>query len=406
MQRLKLTAACLLLIVVAGCGGGEEEGTALKKSSSAAPVPVQAAQAPRADRPAGGNQKKAISSRQEPQKPAALTAEQMENGFTVLTEPPPNFQVLSAGPNEQADQFAVVLPEEGVSSSSFKVTPPPAAGGSGQRAASQKLPEGFEAVAGSGASESGWPLQIRCEKDDSIFMFIPGGGGPLGADAGPADASPQLTIPLKPFYMQQHEVTLKQYRVYRDDVFATKKRYRPQPLNVDSPDNHPALGLAWGEGGFYARWIGADLPTEAEWERAARTEAGWRTPWGNGRAIWSRSRELHQIDPVMSFRTDVSPYGVFDLAGNAREWVSDWYSDTAFADAAKRPLDLPNWPGPRKPSIDNHRVVKGNGPDWSVWHRAAQHMSHEAADIGFRCVLRLDAGEEEQDEKKKSTRRN
>ena len=152
--------------------------------------------------------------------------------------------------------------------------------------------------------------------------------------------------------------------------------------------------------------VSSKVTCRTEWERAARTEAGWRTPWGNGRAIWSRSRELHQIDPVMSFRTDVSPYGVFDLAGNAREWVSDWYSDTAFADAAKRPLDLPNWPGQRKPSIDNHRVVKGNGPDWSVWHRAAQHMSHEAADIGFRCVLRLDAGEEEQDEKKKSTRRN
>lgn len=405
MQRLKLTAASLLLIAIAGCGGGEEETAELKTAAGAAPVPVRAAEAPKADKPDNSRKNAAARTRPEAEAPAALTAEQAANGFTVLTEPPPNYQVLSSGQDEQADQFAVVLPDEGISSSSFKVTPPPAAGGGGTRAASQKLPEGFTAVAASGASESGWPLQIRCEKDDSVFMFIPGGAGPLGSDSGPADARPQLTIPLNPFYMQQHEVTLKQYRVYRDDIYATKKRYRPQPLNVDSPDDHPALGLAWGEGGFYARWIGGSLPTEAEWERAARTEAGWRTPWGDGRAVWSRSRELPQIDAVMSFRTDVSPYGVFDLAGNAREWVDDWYSDTAFADAAKRPLDLPNWAGPRKPSIDNHRVVKGNGPNWSVWHRAAQHMSHEAADIGFRCVLRLDTGDEEQGEKK-STRRN
>jgi formylglycine-generating enzyme required for sulfatase activity len=91
----------------------------------------------------------------------------------------------------------------------------------------------------------------------------------------------------------------------------------------------------------------------------------------------------------MSFRTDISPYGVFDLAGNAREWCSDSYSDVAYQEATRNgETVVRNWPGPKRAVIANHRVVKGNGPDWMSWHRRPAHMRTPGNDVGFRCVLR------------------
>ena len=388
MRHMLLASVAIVLAAVSGCGGGEadvaEEGGSV--------LPVRAAKSdatPSRSTPAARSETKTPAAAR-PAAPVAgpIPDDQRENAFTLVTEVPPNFRVVAEGPDPRENQFQVVPPPAGAGSSSFRVQPP---AGSGGGAASQSLPEGFTAIEGAGVSESGWPLRIRCEKDDAVLAFVPAGSGPLGTDDGPENTRPQLTIPLDAFYMDVHEVTLQQYRAYRAAVFEEKKRYRPQPLNVGADDSHPALGLSWGESRLYGRWCGRELPTEAEWERAARGVAGWRTPWGNGREVWSRSRTIRQIDPVQSFQTDVSEYGIYDLAGNAREWVEDWYSATAFADAAKRPASLPAWAGPRRASISNHRVVKGNGPDWSVWHRTSQHMSEEAADIGFRCVLRLTA---------------
>ncbi len=93
---------------------------------------------------------------------------------------------------------------------------------------------------------------------------------------------------------------------------------------------------------------------------------------------------------MQSFRTDVSPFGIYDLAGNAREWCVDRYSPTAFADALKASnRQLRNWKGPRTGKPENARVVKGNGPNWDAWFRVGMDGSHSHPDVGFRCVLRL-----------------
>ncbi len=148
--------------------------------------------------------------------------------------------------------------------------------------------------------------------------------------------------------------------------------------------------MSWGEARAYARSLGEDLPTEAQWEKAARGRDGFSAPWGNGRAIWPRSRKLDQIDAIKSFRSDQSVYGVFDLAGNAREWCLDLYSDRAHHELSNvSPQRARNWKGPRNVPNSNYRVVKGTGPDWAVWHRHHADMRQHAADIGFRCVLRV-----------------
>ena len=92
----------------------------------------------------------------------------------------------------------------------------------------------------------------------------------------------------------------------------------------------------------------------------------------------------------MSYPTDRSYYGVFDMAGNAREWCADWYAPDAHEQALEAFGQVPrNWKGPRKAEPQFHRVIKGSDSDWAVWSRDSASMSDRVRDVGFRCVLRV-----------------
>ena len=223
------------------------------------------------------------------------------------------------------------------------------------------------------------------------MALVTGGAVVVGHDGGPAESKPQLTVVIDSFYMDVTEVTLGQFERYRKALKEEKGRnVVAEPANVSSPHQEPVLGVSLTQAQFYARWAGKEIPTEAEWERAARGEGAFDHPWGNGRAIWKHPRTRDEIDPVKSFRTDLSPFGIYDLAGNAREWCIDRYSPTAFADALKSSSgQLRNWKGPRVGHPENARVVKGNGPNWDAWYRIGMNGTHGHPDVGFRCVLRL-----------------
>lgn len=401
MSAYRILFCSLATLLLAGCGGGSSTPKAPKTIQSP-PIPANLNSRPD-PQPAPANVAQTVN-----KEPAAGTKsssklkstgnlfedEDPRNVFEITGEEPVA-QVGSAQEAWQVDRFAVgdLAPE--TDSTFFEVG---AAGGNAPETAatgpsrneSFQLPSGFSEVPSYGYSEDGLPLRIRGEKSGALMALVPGGLAHVGSQNGPDETQPAFTPFLDTFYMDVTEVTLEQYQRFRDEI-KQKKNMKAQAAQNDGQDPElPALGLPWGVAQGFAHWAGKELPTEAEFEKAARGPDGWRTPWGNGRAVFAKARPYDLIVPVASFQNDCSVYGIFDLAGNAREWCFDLYSDTAHQDAtAAKDKTLRNWSGPKKGASSNIRVVKGNGPEWSAWHREGRSGGERHPDIGFRGVLRV-----------------
>jgi sulfatase modifying factor 1 len=421
-----------MIALVAGCGGSDAPQQPSGAAQAAAPLEAPD-NPPAEERPA--------PARHALQKAAAATAsgppgiDPSVNPHDVfeVDAPQPTFERVQ-GPDgpASANTFDAAFPAKGSTSTDFKMveTPKPesvapsgsaeetqpakrtekpgakshpaskaADGERGDRPASEKgdgeskksLPPGFRALASFGYSNVGWPLRIRSQIDGAEMALVTGGAVIIGHDGDPPESSPQITVVLDSFYMDVTEVTLERYGHYRKAINEERgPRAVQEPENAKSPPNFPVLGVLLKQAQFYAHWAHKELPTEAEWERAARGESAFAHAWGNGRAIWSQTRKRDTITAVKTFGTDVSPFGIYDLAGNAREWCSDRWSPTAFADAQKSSsVPLRNWKGAKNAQPADFHVVKGNGPGWEAWYRAGVNGLQHHSDVGFRCVLRL-----------------
>jgi formylglycine-generating enzyme required for sulfatase activity len=285
----------------------------------------------------------------------------------------------------EADLFAVVIPTGGADSSQFDFQSRPKPSSANVTASADfKLPNGFTIVDEAGWSAEGLPHQIRCEKDGSIMVLVPAGSFLQGTNAGPPDTAPEHAVELDAFYIDQAEVSNSRFEKYRADVRDTKRV--AAPVRSTGNPREPAMGIAWGDALAYAHWAGKELPTEAQWEKAARGASGFSYPWGNGRPVWQRARQPGQIDVAMSFPGDASPFGAFDLAGNAREWCADWYSDSTYKQAVSGGVIPKNPIGPKTSTAQRQRVVKGGSATWLLWSRAGVPLSDRPVDVGFRCA--------------------
>lgn len=244
------------------------------------------------------------------------------------------------------------------------------------------LPEGFRARPGASIHTSGYPVEITCDRDGAAMVLIPGGTFLMGRDDGPIEERPAHRVQLSPYYIDQHEITAGQLARFR------ALRGLPGAEGVVGNFSLPATGVPFSVAEEYAQWAGKALPTEAQWEFASRTVDGRLVPWGSGPPDWERPRKPGQIDPVMSYDLDLSPYGVFDLAGNAKEWTADWFDPGLYAKQAAGVVADPSQPQPGRARIPE-RAIRGGSPDWLATWRAGMRPDARGQAIGFRCVLPL-----------------
>jgi len=233
------------------------------------------------------------------------------------------------------------------------------------------------------------------ELDPVPMITIPAGAFLMGTPEGQGreDEWPQRSVYLDAFMIDQVEVTNERYMRF---VKATGHRTPPNPYgtgplqSIQGIEHLPVVQTTWYDAKTYCGWAGKRLPTEAEWEKAARGTDGRLYPWGNDpptakRANFDREWEDEQtLHAVGTLPGGDSPYGVKDMAGNAREWVADWYEAEYYRHAPDR-----NPQGPDKKGVV--RSIRGGS-----WHSPAADLTTAARGrggfalqthgTGFRCA--------------------
>ncbi|MDO8546827.1 MAG: formylglycine-generating enzyme family protein, partial [Nitrospirales bacterium] len=232
-------------------------------------------------------------------------------------------------------------------------------------------------------------------RDGALMVLVPSGEFLMGNQA--EEDAPPHRVYLDAFYIDRHEVTNGRYLKF---VEATRHR---APQHVVDPQydlwagtalsqgvaDLPVVNVDWSDADAYCRWAGKRLPTEAEWEKAARGTDSRIYPWGNeapslARLNFSRRWQgVHTLQPVGNYEAGNSPYGAQDMAGNVWEWVGDWYDAGAYAAGPAR--------NPQGPSSGSSKILRGGS--WTnsaetvrATHRREEDPDMRNSDSGFRCA--------------------
>ena len=239
---------------------------------------------------------------------------------------------------------------------------------------------------GSGLKEDDVPVGMVLIPAGEFIMGSTERDGLIGVEIG-VDELPQHSVFLPAFFIDRYEVTNREFKAFREETdyppsaLLTKREFTD--IYPIPEDNHPVLDVNWFDASAYCRWIGKRLPTEAEWEKAARGTDRRYWPWGNEpdpKKTNTRESGRYWTAPVGTHPMDISPYGGYDMAGNAMEWTDSWY------DA---------YPGStlnRTAFGKSFKVLKG--ASWGIEFSPFSRVSHRHSvlaqlaqpDFGFRCA--------------------
>jgi formylglycine-generating enzyme required for sulfatase activity len=228
----------------------------------------------------------------------------------------------------------------------------------------------------------------QADMQEMPMALVPAGEFTRGSNLA-EDETPLHHVYLNAFYMDKYEVTVGQYAKYLE---VTDMDEPPDWSIMNQPQHQkrPVVNVDWEDAVKFCKWAGKRLPTEAEWEKAARGTDGRIYPWGNeaptrlhanyGRKEWNNHLSLV---PVGSFEEGKSPYGIYDMAGNAWEWVSDWYDYDFYKNSPRR--------NPIGPATGDSKVLRGGS--WLYIseflrsaHRFAAQPTNRYFGYGFRCA--------------------
>ena len=262
--------------------------------------------------------------------------------------------------------------------------------------------------------------------DEATLMYVPAGRFIMGSENGASNESPVHTVRLDAFWIYQTVVTNAMFekfveatgyqtaaekngysKIYRsgswDSVQGTDWQH---PIGPDSDLsdllNHPVVHVSWYDAQTYCEWAGGGLPTEAQWEKAARGIQGRIYPWGdwsvagnlanfadsNTSFNWSDKNSndgYSKTAPVGSYLDGASPYGLLDMAGNVYEWVADWFNSVYYQNS---PLE-----NPTGPLNGDSRVMRGGSWSGNLFSVRSAFRSVYAPPfqsfefVGFRCAI-------------------
>jgi formylglycine-generating enzyme required for sulfatase activity len=216
---------------------------------------------------------------------------------------------------------------------------------------------------------------------EDYWVTIPAGEFQMGSENGISDESPVHTVYLDEYQIGKYEVTNRQYNNCRQAGVCSGTAVS---TNLD----HPVVNVSWHNAKTYCEWVDGRLPTEAEWEKAARGTDGRTYPWGEGIDCDKANYDAEDYcvggtSPIGSYESGKSPYGVYDMAGNVYEWVNDWYDGTYYQNSSSS--------NPLGPSSGSARVLRGGSWDYydsnarsSLRFRSAPSYSDDY--VGFRCA--------------------
>jgi formylglycine-generating enzyme required for sulfatase activity len=198
------------------------------------------------------------------------------------------------------------------------------------------------------------------EKDGAELVYVPAGEFLMGSEDSDAwdDEAPEHTVYLDAYWIYKHEVTNAQYRQCIEEGVCNGS------LSRYSENDYPAVYISWYQAVDYCEWAGGRLPTEAEWEKAARGEDGRTYPWGEASPNCSLAQHgscLGETVPIGSNPDGASPYGALDMAGNAWEWVADWYDADYYQNSPAE--------NPTGPVSGTYRVIRGGS-----WYHAGRTL--------------------------------
>ncbi len=239
---------------------------------------------------------------------------------------------------------------------------------------------------------------IRSEKDSMILNYIPAGEFKMGSENGADDEDYVHTVYLDAYWLDQTEVTNAMYALCVNAGACDSPEYSNSYTHTNyygntKFDNYPVIYVSWNDAKNYCAWANRRLPTEAEWEKAARGGLeGEKYPWGNDDPICKMERgsgakfddkaHCHFTDTEQVASYTSNNYGLYDMAGNVWEWVADWYDINYYKNSpASNPL------GPR---ISDYRVMRGGSwyDDSYSLRSASRYKNYPTVThsyIGFRC---------------------
>ena len=226
------------------------------------------------------------------------------------------------------------------------------------------------------------PLVVRSDVDTGIAAWIPSGTFTMGSQRGDRDERPEHEAQAGGFHMDLFPITNSQFA-----RFLAESGYSPGAWTLpEGRENHPVVSVDWHAAQAYCEWVGKRLPTEPEWEKAARGSDGRTYPWGDefdvNRASMGASHGFSGTSPVGNFAAGVSPFGILDMAGNVWEWLADCYDASRYSRGAVA--------NGGDESLQNRVVRGGSWMSHKRYLRCAKR-GNEPPDkrskfVGFRCV--------------------